>query len=377
MRIGYDAKRAFHNFRGLGNYSRDLLAGMSKYYPKEDYFLFTPPFKDDRAVKWGHEYENFKIITPQKTLHKTFSSAWRSLFLVDEISKLDLDIYHGLSHELPNGIENLGIKKVVTIHDLIFLRMPEHFNWLDRQVYLRKVRYACEVADVIVAICEQTKSDLIELLQVPSEKIEVIYQTCNPRFYTPATDQKIETISKRYNLPEKFILSVGAIEERKNLMGVVRAFNQIRGQVNHDLVVVGQGKEYKQQVQEYVNNNNLNSGVHFLTDVTHTDLPIIYQLADLFCYPSFYEGFGIPIIEALFSKTPVLTSEGGVFPEAAGPHSLYINPHSVDEISSGMLKVLQDDEFSYAMREHGRNFVEKFHRSKTSEQMYQLYQRLV
>ncbi|EQC45642.1 glycosyltransferase family 1 protein [Bacteriovorax sp. Seq25_V] len=377
MRIGFDAKRAFHNFRGLGNYSRDLIAGLNRYYPNDEYFLFTPPFSDDRAKKWLDQYSKLNVVEPSGFFNRKFSSVWRSLFLTEDIDKKQLDIFHGLSHELPKGIEKSNVRSIVTIHDLIFMRYPNFFPWIDRQVYLKKFKYACESSDLVIAICEQTKRDLVSFLNVDEKKIRVVYQSCNPRFYTPLEEEEINTVLRRYGVGKNFILYVGAIEERKNALSLVKAYASLKKSINHELILIGNGGDYKTEVENYIASKGLGNRVKILTTVDNADLPAFYQGSSLFCYPSFFEGFGIPIIEALYSKTPVITSEGSCFPEAGGPNSIYIDPKSVEQIASAIERVLTDSELRFDMVENGRNFVEKFHRSKTSENIMNVYRELV
>lgn len=376
MKIGFDAKRAFHNFRGLGNYSRDLLAGLSRYNPNEEYYLFTPEFSDERAVRWLDQYKKFNIITPNSFLLKKIPSMWRSFFISEEIKKLDLDIFHGLSHELPSGIEKSGVKSIVTIHDLIFLRYPNFFPWVDRQVYLKKVKYACEYSDIIIAICEQTKEDLVNFLGVNPKKIRVVYQSCNPRYYTPMDEEKVTKVLHKYDITNKFILNVGALEPRKNTMNLVKAYSKLKKAINFDLIIVGDGGDYKKELLGLITSLGLEGRVRVLSDVSSSDLPVFYQASSLFCYPSLFEGFGIPIIEALFSKTPVITSKGSCFPEAGGPNSIYIDPEDPDDIALQIEKVLTDEDLKYSMIENGRNFVEKFHRSNTTADLMKVYREL-
>lgn len=376
MKIGFDAKRAFHNFRGLGNYSRDLLAGLSRYHPTEEYFLFTPEFNDDRAIRWLDQYKRFKIVKPDGFLLAKIPALWRSFFISDEIKKLDLDIFHGLSHELPKGIEKSGVKSIVTIHDLIFLRYPNFFPWVDRQVYLKKVKYACEHSDLIISICEQTKQDLINFLGVKADKIRVVYQSCNPRFYTPMDDEKAQNVLRKYEVGKNFILNVGAIEPRKNTLNLIKAYSKLKKSINSDLIVIGDGGEYKKEVNALIVSLGLEKRVRILSNVSSADLPAFYQASQLFVYPSLFEGFGIPIIEALFSKTPVVTSRGSCFPEAGGPNSIYIDPENPEELANAIEKVLTDEDLKYSMIENGRNFVEKFHRSNTTEELMKVYREL-
>ncbi|WP_412474386.1 glycosyltransferase family 4 protein [Halobacteriovorax sp. YZS-1-1] len=376
MKIGFDAKRAFHNFRGLGNYSRDLIASLSRYHTEQSYYLFTPDFNDDRAIHWLDQYNNLNVVRPKDFVSRKFPASWRSFKVAQEAKDLELDIFHGLSHELPQGIEKTGIKTVVTIHDLLFLRFPQNFKWLDRQVYFKKIKYATEVADVVIAICEQTKTDLINYLGCPAEKIRVVYQTCNPRFYSPIPVEKQVATVERYGIHDKFILYVGAIEPNKNTMTLVKAYADLKKSINHKLVIVGNGGKYKKQVESYIHSKGLEDRVIILSNVTNDDLPAFYQRSDLFCFPSFFEGFGIPIIEALFSKTPVITSKGSVFPEAGGPNTIYVDPNNKQELSEQISNVLTNHDLAFEMVEMGRNFVEKFHRRQTAQNLVDLYNSL-
>lgn len=380
MKIGFDAKRVFHNFRGLGNYSRTLLEGLTSYYPNNDYVLFTPKFEEARAKEWHKRFENLTVVTPDNSLKKTFSSSWRSLFLANDIQKHGVEIYHGLSHEIPPGLRKRGIKSVVTIHDLIFMRFPEFFPWIDRQVYYKKFKFAVDNADLVIAICEQTKNDIIELLNCPAEKIRVSYQSCHPTFYSGVSSEDMERAKAKFGLKEHTILYVGAIEERKNAHLLVKAFARVKDLIPHQLILVGKGvgkgEEYKKKVQKEVISSGLIERVKFLDDVSHEELPALYQHADLFVYPSFYEGWGIPNVEALFSGTPVITSNVSSLPESAGPTSLLIDPHSVEELTEKMQEALFDDDLRERMIRQGLIFAENFHLSNTTKSLVDIYQEL-
>ncbi|MCP4915249.1 MAG: glycosyltransferase family 4 protein [Oligoflexia bacterium] len=377
MKIGFDAKRIFHNFRGLGNYSRTLVESLQKYYPENDYVLFTPPFKDQRAKAWEKRNEEFQIVTPQSALDKTFSSAWRSLFLTNTLEKFDLDIYHGLSHELPPKIQKSNIKSVVTIHDLIFMRYPQFFSMVDRQVYKKKFQHAVDSADLVISICDQTRRDIIDFLNVPEEKIKTVYQSCAPSFYTLLKEDQLYTSLFKYRLPEKYILFVGAVEERKNVKTLIKSFARLKDQIPHNLVIVGDGKEYKKECLRLVADNNLWKRVTFLGHVSSEDLPAIYQGADLFVFPSLFEGWGIPIVEALFSDTPVITTEGGCFEESGGSYSRYVKPDNVDEIVEAMDQVINDDDLRIKMIRNGRLHAEKFHWKNTASNLINTYKEIL
>lgn len=377
MRIGYDAKRIFHNFRGLGNYSRTLLESLIKHYPDNEYVLFTPPFEDQRAREWNKRFPNLEVVTPKTPVGKLFSSSWRSLFLSNVVQEKKVDIFHGLSHELPPGLKKKGIKSVVTVHDLIFMRFPDYFPWLDRQVYFKKFSHAVKEADLVIAICEQTKKDLIHFLECDPNKIEVVWQSCHPNFYRGFNDETKAQIRQEFELPEHYILYVGAIEERKNALSLVKAFSRIKDLVPHDLILVGNGKEYKKLIEKEIIHQGLIDRVKIIGNVPNEKLPGFYQMADLFVYPSFFEGWGIPIVEALFSNCPVITTEGGCFGESGGPGALYANPYSVEDIVSKMEKVLFDDDLKATLIREGREYVEKFHWKNTSQHLMSVYDKVL
>ena len=181
MRIGFDAKRAFFNNTGLGNYSRATINALCRMLPEDDHFLYTP-------LKGKHTIysppENATVRLPSTIWGSQLKSYWRTYGLAKQLAKEKIDIYHGLSNEIPVGIERTGVKSIVTIHDLIFMRLPHLYSPLDRRIYEKKVRNAVRNADRLIAISRQTKEDLRELFGADEEKIRVLYQGCNPGFTT-------------------------------------------------------------------------------------------------------------------------------------------------------------------------------------------------
>jgi glycosyltransferase involved in cell wall biosynthesis len=378
MRIGFEAKRATHNFRGLGNYSRGLIDGLIEYSPSEELFLYSPPIEDTRGQRWVDSLSGkANLRLPKGKIENKLSSFWRSFLMAADLKKDKLDIFHGLSHEIPYGLKgDMPFKKVVTMHDLIFIRYPDFFPLIDRIVYLKKFKYACENSDLVIAICEQTKEDLIKYLGIKEQKIKVHYQSCSPAFYKSKTQLEIDKIADKYKLSKSFILNVGAFEERKNQLNLLEAFAQAATKIEQDLVFIGQGKKYKDNVIARINELKLNQRVHVLDSVGFEDLPAIYQAASVFCFPSLFEGFGIPIVEALFSKTPVITSYGSCFPESAGPDSYYVDPLSPESIAQGLSQVLESQSLREQMIERGLEFVQRFHQKETTSNLIKIYQQL-
>jgi glycosyltransferase involved in cell wall biosynthesis len=374
MRIGFEAKRATHNFRGLGNYSRGLIEGLIEFSPEQELFLYVPPVKNPKGQEWIRSLpKNAHVRLPETFLGKTFSPIWRSLLIADDLKKEKLDLFHGLSHEIPMRLDSLPFKKIVTMHDLIYLRYPEFFPWVDRAVYSQKFNYACKHSDVVIAICEQTKQDLIQFLKVDEKKIKVHYQSCSPVFYNTLSPEKISIVRNKYNLTKPYILNVGAFEERKNQLNLLEAYSLVANKIEEDLVLVGQGKAYKEKVIQRAAELNLNDRVKFLNSVHHEELPGLYQAAKVFCFPSIFEGFGIPIVESLFSRTPVITSHGSCFPESAGPDSFFVDPLSQNSIADSLVRVLGDAQLRETMITRGLDFVQKFHRQNSTQNLIDVY----
>jgi glycosyltransferase involved in cell wall biosynthesis len=382
MQIGFDAKRAYHNQTGLGHYSRTLIHSLAEHYPEHEYFLFNPK----PSSLFSFNEKNVHEVAPSSFVHKLFSFAWRSSWVKKDLQKHKIDLYHGLSHEIPVGIQQTKIKSVVTIHDLIHERHPEQYNKVDVQIYNRKFRYACKYADHVIAISEQTKKDIIEFYKTPEEKITVCYQSCNPVFSQIITEEEKARVKKLYQLPEQFFLYVGSIIERKNLLNICKAVNLIKHELSIPLVVIGDGKEYKQQVKTYIVENNLQNQIIFLSEAesakssqsfqSATDFPAIYQSAIAMIYPSFFEGFGIPVLEALCSGLPVITSNVSCLPEAGGDAAYYVNPSSPEEIAAGMKKIFSDLSFAESMKQKGWQHAQNFTQQKCAAAVMSVYNKL-
>jgi glycosyltransferase involved in cell wall biosynthesis len=366
MRIGFDAKRAFCNSTGLGNYSRTLINNLAAFYPNEQYFLYTPHVDLNSS---GFPPKNARVCLPKHPFIP--GSLWRT-FLLSRLFKRDrLDIYHGLSHEIPVMIPP-AYRTFVTIHDLIYLRHPHFFPWIDRLIYSRKFHHACERADVIIAISEQTKRDIVEFFKISEEKIHVVYQSVNEHFTCRSDALNDEKILSSYGLVPDYILSVGSLTERKNQLNLVEAFSKL-SKGSEQLVLIGNGDAYRKRLEVKIKQLDLENKVVILDRVKAADLPALYRGAKVMVYPSFFEGFGLPIVEALASGVPVVTSKGHCFPEAGGPSSMYVDPFDVDDIARGLEAVVHDEHLRKKMREDGLVHAKKFLKEETTKRLMELY----
>jgi glycosyltransferase involved in cell wall biosynthesis len=366
MRLAFDAKRAFLNKTGLGNYSRNVVAALCTQNSADEMILCTPHITDLVSVK------DFYVQEPESEFEKLFPSIWRSWTVLKQMENLKVDLFHGLSNELPFGIGKSFIRSVVTIHDLIFMRYPTYYSLVDRVIYRYKVKRACAEADSIVATSQQTKTDLMQFLSVPESKIQVVYQSCDYQFKQRVADDEQNKVKTKYGLPSEYILSVGTIEKRKNLLAVIHALAQLP-KVN--LVVVGRKTNYFNEVSERIAKHDLTERVHFLHEVEFSDLPAIYQMAQLLIYPSEFEGFGIPILEGMYSQIPVITTKGGCFEEVGGPAAKYVEYGNIEVLSNTIAEVLSSPELRAAMVEKGIAQASKFTNEQQAQQLYSIYQK--
>lgn len=370
MKIGYDAKRFFLNNTGLGNYSRWLIKSLASFYPDNSYLLYTPKVKAYSRSEFLSESTH--IITPKS---KTLTSLWRSKGIVNDLQRDGIALYHGLSHELPYRIDRSGIASVVTVHDLIFKRFPQYFGRVSRAIYGAKLRYACRVADKIIAVSHHTKNDIVELLNISPKKIEVVYQGCDAAFKTPCSQAQKQSVLKKYNIAGDFVLSVGTIERRKNLLLIIKSLAMVKQPVK--LVVIGRQTPYAEAVKKAIHRYRLTDRMIFLEQVDFGHLPAIYQSAKAFVYPSRYEGFGIPVLEALNSGTPVIAAKGSCLEEAGGPHSLYVDPDNEADLAEKINLLLADDALREKMIANGREYSRNFDDDKLAAQLMAVYNNIL
>lgn len=384
MHIGYDAKRYFHNATGLGNYSRTLVNSLAQHYSQHAYILFNPKPAAKFALQDGLPLQE---VLPQNFFYKKFPSLWRSKAVTGEFAVNKLDLYHGLSHEIPVGIKETGVPSIVSVHDLIFERYPEQYGPYEVRMHRKKIQYACRHADAIIAISWQTADDLVTRYGVPAEKIEVCYQSCDPAFFEEQPDEKKAALRQVYHLPEAFFLYVGSITERKNLLGICAAIKEARTKLHLPLVVVGKGKAYREKVVAFLQANGLRQKVIFLADaephlaehkLDHVaNLAALYQMATALVYPSYFEGFGIPVLEALASGVPVITSTTASMPEVGGKAAMYVAPNDHKALADALVQVQNDGTLRNDMIKKGKEHAQQFTLAQTTKAVMDLYQKIV
>ena len=375
MIIGFDAKRIVRNNTGLGNYCRTLINDMIRCNDNNmKLLLYTPDKGRDTLRNQIIESDNSRFIFPKKKLGKIYKSLWRTKYIVKQLIDDKVQIFHGLSGELPLGLQNSGIKSVVTIHDLIFLRYPQYYHWIDRKIYTWKFRQTIRQADRIIAVSECTKRDILEFGKINPEKISVIYQSCNPRFTEMPTENEIENTTKKYDLPKRYLLNVGTIEERKNLMLAVKSLRLLPEDIH--LVAVGKQTKYADKIKKIANKIGVSHRLHLLSGVSDDELNVIYKKAEVFVYPSRYEGFGIPIIEAIFCGLPVVACTGSCLEEAGGPSCLYVNPDDTEAMSKSIMQLLDNEEERRERIISSMEYVQKYKGMNIANAVFEVYEKL-
>ena len=365
--IGYDAKRIVRNGTGLGSYGRTLVNDIAD----DDSIklrLYAPDEGRDDLRNQIANRQNISFCYPSHSVMPFYKAAWRTKGIVQDLRRDRVQLFHGLSGELPIGIRKSGIKSIVTIHDLIFLRHPEFYNWVDTKIYAWKFRQTIREADHIIAVSECTKRDIIKLGQVDESRISVIYQSCAPRFNV-SSSQNEEKKTSRY------ILSVGSIEARKNILLAVKALPYLPKDVS--LVIVGRHTKYTDQVNDYIKANCLEHRVRILHGVSDEELPALYAGAEAFVYPSVYEGFGIPIIEAISCGLPVVACTGSCLEEAGGPDSFYVAPDDAEGMANAIRQSLRGAEGREQRILRSREYIRRFEGRDVASQVIDLYHSLI
>ncbi len=371
MKIGFDAKRLYNNFTGLGNHSRTTIDILTTAFPEDQYILYTPSIRRNAVTA---PYLKNKCCITEKPHGIIRGSLWRSGSIVNDLKRDGVDLFHGLSNELPVGISSSGIPSVVTIHDVAFKTFPDMYHRIDRLIYDMKWRYACGHSDRIIAISECTKQDIMKFYGVRADKIDVVYQPVTPIYYE---DYKVDDDIPE-ELSQPYMLYVGSINSRKNLLGIVKAMERLPKELQLPLLVVGDGGSYKRRVTAYIEEHNMRHLFKWMGPVDNKELRRMYSHAVAFVYPSFYEGFGLPVVEAQLCGCPVVTSNVSSLPEAGGPYSITVDPNSTEEIADAMIKLLSDDRLRDKMSEGGRKYaMENFHPTVLANKLMDVYRKVV
>jgi glycosyltransferase involved in cell wall biosynthesis len=364
MRIAIDARK-LHDY-GIGTYVRNLLKQLARLDRGDEYVVICKPEDAALAASLG---PNFQAI-PDRS--RPYSIA-EQLTVPLDLHRQRVDLLHEPHYVLPPLVPCAA---VVTIHDCIHLRFPQYLPNRAAHVYARAFLWtATHQADRIITVSEASKRDILQYFRIPPERVEVIYNGIDDRYWLPPDEEQIERVRQRYQLTDQFLLYAGNIRPHKNLERLIEAFHQLRrGEFEHlKLLIIGDEISKYATLRRAVHRYKLHKHVRFLGFVPDETLAALYRLAAVFVFPSLYEGFGLPPLEAMASGTPVVTSNVSSLPEVVGDAALLIDPYDAEAIAGGVRMVLSDPTLRDDLRARGQKRAREFSWERSVGRVREIY----
>ena len=372
MRIGIDATALPPQPVGAGNYIIQLIRALASLKVNDEFVIF--------AQQRGHalislpENDSFEWIILEDR-NPGSRLIWEQTLYPQLIRRSGVDLLHSMHYTRP---VKLPCASVVTFHDMTFFLYPELHTRAKRLFFPLAIRASARQADALTAVSESTRQDAIRVLGISPEKITTTQLGVDPAF-RPINDAAIKgKIAEKYDLPERFILYVGLLEPRKNLPMLIRAYKRlIDGGENFKLVLVGRYGWMYEELLRQINNLDLEEMVHFTGYVSQEDLPLVYNLSSLFVYPTLYEGFGLPALEAMACGAPVITTDVSSLPEIVGEAGILVPVNNVEALYGAMIAVLGDEDLRRKMINKGIQRAAKFTWEQTAILTFQVYQQVM
>jgi glycosyltransferase involved in cell wall biosynthesis len=338
---------------GINRYISCLLAELARDPRGHRFDAFVPELPSDRnqLARGGVRLHAAGVRTRRPTLR----IAWEQAMLPRRLDRLGPDLLHGLAYALPLGWTG---PSVLTIYDLSFLLFPQAFNAANRIYLAASTRAAARRARRVLTISEHTRRDIVRLLKVPEQRVDVTYPAADER-YRPLPDEEVQTFRRARGLPDVFIFALGTLEPRKNLVGLLEAY-ALLPKPRSPLYVAGGSGWRTSPIFDTVARLGLEQDVRFLGFVPEDELPHWYNAARLFVFPSLYEGFGLPVLEAMACGTPVISSNAASLPEVGGAAAVLVPPRDTNALAHEMQRVLGDAQAGTEMRAAGRIQASRF-----------------
>jgi glycosyltransferase involved in cell wall biosynthesis len=365
MRVAIDARK-LHDF-GIGTYIRNLLRHLARTDHSTEYVLLCGEADLGVAAQLGPNFRAVLEPSPNYSLREQVHVPW-------VLRRERPDVYHAPHYVLPAGVR---CPSVVTIHDCIHLMFPQYLPNRIAYAYARAQMWsAARRSDCILTVSEASKRDILQLFNVPPEKIVVVYNAIDSHFATTPSEEAVSRVRERYQLDHKFALYVGNIKPHKNLVRLIEAFDELRQGDLEDLklLIIGDQISRLPALRRAVHRHKLHKQVRFLGYVGDDQLAILYRLASVFVFPSLYEGFGLPPLEAMASGTPVVTSNVSSLPEVVGDAAVLVNPYDVDAIVDGLRRVLTDPVLAADMSRKGIERAREFSWERSVAKTWAVYQ---
>jgi len=380
MKIGVDVRVLMDKqYSGISKYLAHLLAEVLRLDKDNEYRLFYNSFKDISGRMKTWKRGNAELIATRYP-NKVFNYFLQKMFCCPKLDRVlgGVDVFW--SPHFNFSSISVGAKKIITVHDLSFLRYPEFFS--ARKNFWHKclkVKKAIREADAVIAVSQNTKNDIVELVGIGEEKVRVIYSGNNAKKIS-LDDEDRKKFDEKFRLEKPFILYLGNIEPRKNIANLIKAYNELRNQGREykdwQLILAGAPAWKNKKIFSQWNKSDYKESIRFLGYIDDVEKEILYEKAGLFVYPSFYEGFGFPPLEAMSRAVPVICSNTSSLPEVVGGGALTINPFKVEEITDAMKLVIKDGKFRERLVVSGKSRSEDFSWQKTAEEYLKLFKEI-
>jgi glycosyltransferase involved in cell wall biosynthesis len=355
MRIGIDVGILREKARGVGFYLINLLDKFSQITIEDSFYLYSPRstlYNFGKRQNWHNRFGTIPMP----------GSFWLQTQGKRYVTKDKIEMFYGPAHLLPLRLSK-NIKTVLAVHDLVSVYYPNTMANYNRFIHNIFFKPSIKSADHIITMSEYTKQSIIDCFSISSDKITVIYEGVSEKF-RPHQKEEILSVLARYQIKSPYILSVGTLEPRKNYMVLLKAFKQLNS--NFDLVIVGKKGWKSQEIFDTISELQLHNRIKILGYVDDNDMPYLYNGAEVFVFPSVYEGFGLPVLEALACGVPTISSNASSLPEIGGEAVKYFNPNSIDDLQKKMQDVLDSSEVKRTLREKGIIQAQKFNWEDTA-----------
>ena len=365
MKVAIDARK-LHDF-GIGTYTRNLLLHLARIDRDSEYVLLCHQGDLDIAAQLGPNFRTVLEPSPNYSIREQIHVPW-------VLHRERPDVFHAPHYVLPPAVR---CRSLVTIHDCIHLMFPQYLPNRMAYVYARASMWsAARRSHRILTVSEASKRDIMHFFNVPPEKIVVVYNAIDERFRVTPSDEAVARVRERYQLDHGFVLYVGNIKPHKNLVRLIEAFNGLRqrGFDQLTLLIIGDEISKLPALRRAVHRHKLHKHVRFLGYLPNDTLAILYRLAAVFVFPSLYEGFGLPPLEAMASGTPVVTSNVSSLPEVMGDAAVLVDPYDVESIVDGIARILNNPALGEELRAKGIARAREFSWERSVARTRELYQ---
>jgi glycosyltransferase involved in cell wall biosynthesis len=374
MNIAIDATSIPRNKTGVGVYLVNLINEISNLDANNSYYIFV---QSDDVDSFNIEKDNFHlIIIDSNKYRKVFLRLfWEQIILPKKLKEYDIDILHSPHYTSPVFTK---VSRVVTFHDMTFYTLPKVHTFFKRLLFKIYMKISSKIADKIVTVSESTAKDVEKILDVSSNKTCVTYNA-KKDMYKPINNQEnIVEVCSKYNIRDNYVLFVGTLEPRKNIKTLIKSYSKLIKEINKEikLVVVGKKGWMYKEIFELMRSLGIDNQVIFTGFADLEDLPYLYNGAEVFVYPSIYEGFGIPVLEAISCGTPTITSNVSSMPEVIGDAGITVNPNDVDELKDAIKRIIEDDDLKEQFRKQGIEQAKKFTWKNCAKDTLQVYKKI-